>query len=195
MIAQLNDIAQIWWQWMAGMFWQVSLFIILVTLLDMAIRRWAWPQVRYVLWGLVFLKLIIPPTWQMPTSVVSWIQPKVEQQIPFRIETRNVLTINSQASVTSMPSPTQTTKPVVATEKASWQAMVLLTWLAGMIAFGLMLIIKMSRLPNRSKKQDEQNAPEWFNELLINSPAPESQEYPSRRLFKRCEEPGCVWHL
>jgi hypothetical protein len=49
MIAQLNQIAQIWWQWMAGMFWLVSLFIILITALDMAIRRWAWQQVRYVL--------------------------------------------------------------------------------------------------------------------------------------------------
>lgn len=29
MIAQINNIAQIWWQWMGGMFWQVSLFIIL----------------------------------------------------------------------------------------------------------------------------------------------------------------------
>ena len=61
MIAQFNDIAQIWWQWMGSMFWQVSLLIILITALDMAIRRWAWPQVRYALWGLVFLKLIIPP--------------------------------------------------------------------------------------------------------------------------------------
>ena len=42
MIAQLNDVSQIWWQWMGSMFWQVSLFIILITLLDMAIRRWAW---------------------------------------------------------------------------------------------------------------------------------------------------------
>jgi hypothetical protein len=99
MIAQLNHIAQIWWQWMAGMFWQVSLLIIVVTLLDMAIRRWAWPRVRYVLWGLVFIKLIIPPTWQMPTSVVSWVQPKVEQQIPFRIESRNGMFKTSPVTV------------------------------------------------------------------------------------------------
>jgi len=49
MIAHLNAIAQLWWQWMGGMFWQVSLLIILVSAIDMAIRRWAWPQVRYVL--------------------------------------------------------------------------------------------------------------------------------------------------
>ena len=85
MIAQLNDIAQIWWQWMGSMFWQVSLLIILVTVLDMVIRKWAWPQVRYALWALVFIKLIIPPTWEMPTSIISWIQPQVEEQISVRI--------------------------------------------------------------------------------------------------------------
>jgi|GEM_PF-3884158 len=166
MTAQLNDIAQIWWQWMAGMFWQVSLFILLVTLLDMAIRRWAWPQVRYVLWGLVFLKLIIPPTWQMPTSIISWIQPRIEKQIPLQIEPRKIITVNPQATASSMSSPTRVRPPVVTNEKASWQAIVLLTWLAGMIAFALMLIIKMSRLPKRSKTQGDQNIPEWFHNLL-----------------------------
>ena len=41
----------------------------------------AWPQMRYALWALVFIKLIIPPTWEMPTSIVSWIKPQVEEQI------------------------------------------------------------------------------------------------------------------
>ena len=85
MITQMNTIAELWWQWMGGMFWQVSLLIILVSVIDMAIRRWAWPQVRYVLWGLVFLKLVIPPTWQMPTSIVSWIQPMIEKKVSVQI--------------------------------------------------------------------------------------------------------------
>ena len=163
MIAQLNDIAQIWWQWMGSMFWQVSLFIILITLLDMAIRRWAWPQVRYVLWGLVFLKLIIPPTWQMPTSVVSWIQPKVEEQIPIQIKTMEWTVKDHQTS--AMSSPAEATEPGV-TEKASWQTIVLLTWLTGMIVFALLLIIKMSQLPKRSQRPDIQDTPEWFYGLL-----------------------------
>lgn len=78
MIAQLNDIAQVWWQWMGSMFWQVGLFIIFITALDMIIRKWAWPQVRYALWALVFIKLIITPAWQMPTSIVAWVQPQVK---------------------------------------------------------------------------------------------------------------------
>ena len=71
---------------MGSMFWQVSLLIILITALDMVIRKWAWPQVRYALWALVFIKLIIPPTWEMPTSIVSRVQPQVEEQISIQIE-------------------------------------------------------------------------------------------------------------
>jgi hypothetical protein len=42
-----------------GMLWQVSLIVILAKLLDIAIRCWAWAQVRYVIWGHVFLTLRI----------------------------------------------------------------------------------------------------------------------------------------
>ena len=161
MIAQLNDIAQVWWQWMAGMFWQASLLIILITLLDIAIRRWAWPQVRYALWGLVFLKLIIPPTWQMPTSIVSWIQPKVEEQISIQIEARETIAQGPQINV----SVDKGSLPILP-EKTSWQSFVFITWFGGMTTFMLLLIMKVSRLPRHSKEDDEQKVPEWFQKLL-----------------------------
>ena len=37
------------------------------------IRKWAHPQVRYALWMLVLVKLLIPPTWTSPASVTSHI--------------------------------------------------------------------------------------------------------------------------
>lgn len=161
MIAQLNNIAQIWWQWMGSMFWQVSLFIILITALDMAIRRWAWPQVRYVLWALVFIKLIIPPTWQMPTSIVSWIQPKVEQQISVRVESKVGIPQNSQRAEIAA------SEMAVEADKISWQAIVFLIWFSGMTTFSLMLIIKMSHLRRLHQSQTDPEIPDWFNELLI----------------------------
>lgn len=167
MIAQINEIAQIWWQWMGSMFWQVSLFIILITIFDMAIRRWAWPQVRYVLWALVFIKLIIPPTWQMPTSIVSWVQPKVEEQISIQIAPVEVTAEYQDTSLSGLSSSTQITELDVNTERPSWQAIVLLIWFAGMIAFSLILIIKMSRLPKQGKNEDGLDSPEWFRQLLL----------------------------
>ena len=53
----LNRIAWSWWEWMGQMMWQAGVLILLVVVVDLLIRRWAWPQVRYAVWLLVLLKL------------------------------------------------------------------------------------------------------------------------------------------
>ena len=161
MIAQLNEIAQIWWQWMAGMLWQVSLLIILVTTMDMAIRRWAWPQLRYVLWALVFLKLIIPPTLQMPTSIVSWLQPHVEEQISFKIGGE----ANASRSVFNQLNQKQDNEPTVS--RPTLQSLLLFTWFGGMAVFSLLLLRKMAQLRKWHQTQDDRDVPKWFYELLV----------------------------
>jgi hypothetical protein len=40
MIEQLNTIAGAWWHWVAAMFWQVSLLIVLIACIDRLTRRW-----------------------------------------------------------------------------------------------------------------------------------------------------------
>jgi hypothetical protein len=44
------------------MFWQVGLLILLIGGIDRLIRKWAWPQLRYALWSLILVKLLLPPT-------------------------------------------------------------------------------------------------------------------------------------
>jgi len=63
MITLFNQAADSWWRWMGLMLWQVSLLIVIVSVIDLLIAKWAWPQVRYALWLLVLVKLLIPPTW------------------------------------------------------------------------------------------------------------------------------------
>src|ERR1022692_770121 len=67
--------------WSAGMpglawqmFWQSSLLIAAVFALDLALRRKARAAVRYALWLVVLLKLVIPPTLAAPTSVAWWVR-------------------------------------------------------------------------------------------------------------------------
>ena len=161
MIAQLNDLSEIWWQWMGSMFWQVSLLIIIVTALDMVIRKWAWPQVRYALWALVFIKLIISPAWQMPTSIVSWIQPQVENQITFKVEVSE----EAEKSPSNLKTHDEVKAPVII-EQASWQSFALLTWFSGMVLFSLMLLIKMYKFRKMNPVDKKTNTPEWFSELM-----------------------------
>jgi bla regulator protein BlaR1 len=168
MIPQLNGVIQWWWQWMGSMFWQVSLLILLVTVIDMAIRRWAWPQVRYVLWGLVFLKLVIPPTWQMPTSVVSWLQPRVESQISIQIESSD--TDADFLQELEIFEPIQFQDEVASGDKFPfWKTALFLTWFCGMGAFLLVLSIRMARLRKRHRNSGSRHIPDWLHETLSNT--------------------------
>jgi beta-lactamase regulating signal transducer with metallopeptidase domain len=93
MIELLNGVARAWWGWAAAMFWQVGLLIVLIACLDRLIRRWAWPQLRYALWSLVLIKLILPPTMSLPSGVIPELRPLVasavrwaERERPVRAE-------------------------------------------------------------------------------------------------------------
>jgi beta-lactamase regulating signal transducer with metallopeptidase domain/protocatechuate 3,4-dioxygenase beta subunit len=79
MIEQLNSIAQSWWSWMWPMFWQVSVLIILIGTVDLLLQKRIWPQVRYAIWLLVLIKLILPPSLSLPTSIISQARIKTEQ--------------------------------------------------------------------------------------------------------------------
>lgn len=79
MVEQLNAIARLWWAWSAGMFWQVGLLILLIAAVDRLIRRWAWPQLRYELWSLILVKLLLPPSLSLPSGIVPGLEPVVRQ--------------------------------------------------------------------------------------------------------------------
>ena len=55
------------------MFWQASLLVVLVFAVDSLIQRWVWPQVRYALWLLVLVKLLLPPSLSFPASVTAFL--------------------------------------------------------------------------------------------------------------------------
>jgi len=79
MIEHINNLAQVWWTWMSAMFWQVGLLIILIATIDFLIRRWAWPQLRYALWSLILLKLVLSPALSSPSALTPKLGPVVTQ--------------------------------------------------------------------------------------------------------------------
>ena len=79
MIEQINHIAGLWWSGTIAMFWQVGILIILIGCVDLIIRRWAWPQLRYALWLMILVKLVLPPTISLSTSITSGLEPLAKQ--------------------------------------------------------------------------------------------------------------------
>lgn len=97
MVEQLNTVARLWWDWSAAMFWQVGLLIVLIACLDRLVRRWAWPQLRYALWSLVLIKLLLPPSLSLPSGVVPGLQPRIEQAVRWMDSEKTVAAQNSTA--------------------------------------------------------------------------------------------------
>ncbi|HOK94596.1 MAG TPA: hypothetical protein PK052_02740 [Anaerohalosphaeraceae bacterium] len=62
MIQFFNTISDKWLAFQWAMLWQTAVLIAIIWMLDVLIRKWAWPQVRYALWLLVLVKLLLLPT-------------------------------------------------------------------------------------------------------------------------------------
>ncbi|TKJ39291.1 MAG: hypothetical protein CEE38_00670 [Planctomycetes bacterium B3_Pla] len=203
MIEQINHIADLWWSGAIAMFWQVSVLIILIGCVDIIIRRWAWPQLRYALWLMVLIKLILPPTISLSTSITSKLQPLARQIVARESHEENanttaamilahleaatagpaVVATSSRDTVTERPPALVFTgsenvageSPNAVYVKPIWQAYVMAIWLAGIFVLGGWLIIKLLHL----RKEDD--------ELATTASLPESFYDSMARCAKRLE--------
>ncbi len=76
MIDVLNGLGSGWWRWLTAMAWQAALLALVVWAADLLLRRRGWPQVRYALWALVLVKLLVPPSFALPSGVVGRLLPE-----------------------------------------------------------------------------------------------------------------------
>jgi beta-lactamase regulating signal transducer with metallopeptidase domain len=173
-----NIAAYRWWDWMGSMFWQASLLILVVTGLDLLMRRWVWPQVRYVLWLLIFVKLLIPPGWHLPTAVVPRLFGET-QEVLGRVWDPQPAALRAADSAlpesAGMPQEaTGSGRPeggaAAAPPRLLPQVYLLGFWLVGMGLFLILLILKMAKLRRWHRQQAERKTiPQWFHELLVDT--------------------------
>ncbi len=71
MAETINRIAAVWLDWQWAMLWQTTVLIGVVAVIDRLIRKRAWPQLRYALWLLVLVKLVLPPSLTSPLSMTA----------------------------------------------------------------------------------------------------------------------------
>lgn len=70
-ITAVNRISDTFISFMWAQVWQSSLLIVFVMAAALMLRR-ASPRVRYLLWLLVIVRLILPPSLQIPTGIGIW---------------------------------------------------------------------------------------------------------------------------
>jgi len=78
LIAPFNTLADGWSTLALTMFVQSSLVILVLLLLDWALRRRVRAAVRYGLLLLVLAKLVLPPGWASPSALAYWLRPASE---------------------------------------------------------------------------------------------------------------------
>lgn len=120
----------------APMLWQSSLLIAMVFLIDFALRRKMRAALRYALWMVVLVKLVLPPTLASPSAVSWWLRPNHVSIAPPQKKTVIV-----RYSDVSTPAPSLPRMEYVAPPppKLSWQGTVLLSAVGiGALLFGWM---------------------------------------------------------
>ena len=163
MTETINRIAGVWFDWQWAMLWQTAVLIGLVAVIDRLIRKRAWPQLRYMLWLLVFVKLVLPPGLTSPLSVTSQVPALAHKAMEDRnadptrrrraggesIRPRRRLAAaetaggRSPAGLSPVPRSSQ---PQVESEPLSWTAYAMAVWLAGVVALAAGLHIRLRRL-------------------------------------------------
>jgi beta-lactamase regulating signal transducer with metallopeptidase domain len=82
--------------------WQSSLLIAVVFAFDFLLQRKIRPAVRYLLWFVVFVKLLLPPTLALPTGAAWWLR---AHDAPPVVQHAKTLTVNYSEPVAPFVPP------------------------------------------------------------------------------------------
>jgi len=136
-IAGLNNVGQSFWSYAAGVFIQSSVLIVLLLVVDFLLRKRTRALFRYCLWMLLFVKLMLPVSFTMPTGVGYWVgeyfnsrnlaEVVVPQSLPM------VFDIAQEYVVSDVVVVDEVVATGVELEPICWQGLVFLAWLVGVL--------------------------------------------------------------
>ncbi len=160
-----------------SMLLQSSVLIVILAVLDLLLRKRVKAVVRYWIWLLVLVKLLLPPSFSLPTSLVSWAASRLPEtawdrqypdwhsSVPLRRAALPGAIPRPQAVAGSvseaMPLPVASVQPAIL---PTWQALVLLAWMVAVLLLGALLIQRISFVRGLMRQSDE--APDSLRVLL-----------------------------
>ena len=143
----LNEVGGVFYDYAAGVFIQSTLLVILLFAIDLLLRKRVRAIFRYCIWLLVLVKLILPPMLSLPTGIGYWVGDHLPAasnmafdavapehtgpsgEMPYVRPSENIAGDDpAMASADSILTP------------LTWQAVVFILWLAGVLAFLAVLV-------------------------------------------------------
>lgn len=154
-IEMANGIGRVFCSHAWSVFLQVSVLIAVLLVVDLLLRRRVRAVVRYAMWMLVFVKLLLPPALSLPTGIGYYrsetrvtsqkqTEPAAERSAPI-VEVRPIPREPVAASppaldvsrANTVPSPAL---PAIVRPAITWQVVVFLGWLAGVLTLSVYLL-------------------------------------------------------
>ncbi|MBE0543915.1 MAG: hypothetical protein IH623_21440 [Verrucomicrobia bacterium] len=155
----MNSIIETWNSWaehLPGfvwpMLWQSSLLIAVVFALDLTLRRRVRAAVRYALWLIVLVKLVLPPSFSSPASLAYWVIP-AQQLPPAPNPTPTYIVTYGNPTIAELPFPVHSVLPVAKPEvfrpTPTLRAWLLISWTVA----GLWLAVILCRRTQRVRQR------------------------------------------
>ncbi|MHC4426456.1 MAG: M56 family metallopeptidase [Planctomycetota bacterium] len=146
-ITGLNSLGQGFWDYAAGVFIQASVLIVLLLIIDFMVRKRVRAVFRYCLWMLLFVKLVLPASFTLPTGIGYWLGdyfpsdvsiakfvPQTEEAVPM------VINIPQWYTFSETPTMNETVPTGIELESISWQGLVFSGWLVGILVLLAILV-------------------------------------------------------
>lgn len=174
-IHTLNEAGGLFVAHAGAMFVQAGILIVLLWLFDRVLRRHLRASLRYWLWVLILVKLVLPPGFSLPTGVGNWIGrvagvPAVRVATAPRVEGVSPSVEGQPASVRGQGARTPRgpglpragrgdgRDTASAPVRLQWPGVLLATWLAGvfvLVAALLMRAVRVRRIVREAEPPDE----------------------------------------
>jgi len=156
-LAGWNSIGQAFCGYAASAFVQSALLVILLFALDTLWHKRVRAVFRYCVWLLVLVKLVLPPTLSLPSGIGYWVPNRLPAASPVTDRVSDVIEyeatkqrpyVGPESAGGIPPARPSSDLPVTDAPAApaalgwasvTWQAVVLLLWLVGVLAFTALL--------------------------------------------------------
>jgi ankyrin repeat protein/beta-lactamase regulating signal transducer with metallopeptidase domain len=144
----LNNAGRLFCDYAAGAFIQSALLVIVLFVVDLLLRKRVRAVFRYCLWLLVLVKLILPPTLCLPTGIGYWTGDHLPATSGFSSGIFDAAMLEPASPAAEMPQVLSgdiagqdaLTSSVSVLIPVTWQAVLFVLWLVGVIVFAALLI-------------------------------------------------------
>ena len=161
LIETLNHFGQSALRFAWPMLWQSSLLIAVLFTADFTLRRHVRAAVRHALWLVLLVKLLLPPSLALPTSLAWWLFPTaaspVQPQIPHFVVSYG----NDMPSSAPTMAPVTATTPGLAISIAAWT---ILGWSSISLGLLVWLIVRWWQVTRQALRATP--APAWLSEIF-----------------------------